>query len=145
MKSDHSIRNICIASVKRRTPKPFDFSFTCFFEKETLKEIDNEVLNFSPVSEHELPISRTLVDRNNWTFVTTRQIVSCVNGIVKAAPADKISIWDWGDFKGHNNVLFTVGTLQLDNDLPFEIFIETKRASMVTIYSIMTLVGLVKG
>jgi hypothetical protein len=37
-----------------------------------------------------------------------------------------------------------MGALQIDNDLTVEIFIETKWAAMVMIYSIMPLVRLVK-
>ncbi|HEY2580577.1 MAG TPA: hypothetical protein VGI43_02145 [Mucilaginibacter sp.] len=90
MKTDTSIRNICIASIKRKTIRPIDFSLTKFFQTETFSEIYINNFKLSDTSENELPISQTIIDKTNWTLVTTRQIISCVDGITKIAKADNI-------------------------------------------------------
>lgn len=140
MKSDHSIRNICIASIKRKTFDPFDFSLTDMFESETIDEIDNGVFDSLAFSENELPIARTHVYADSWTLVTTRQIITCKDGVTKACQADKVFRWEWNDFKGYNKLPFTVGQLKFGDDQTLDIFIETGRASMVMIHAIMVLV-----
>src|ERR1700733_14172934 len=98
MKSDTSIRNICIASIKRHTIKPFDFLCTKIFETETFPEIYNDTFKLSDIHENERPISQTTIDKNNWTLVTTRQIISCVAGITKITGAESVLNWKWNDF-----------------------------------------------
>jgi hypothetical protein len=144
MKSDQSIRNICIASIKRKAAEPFDFLLTRVFEIETFPEICNDTFKLSDVHENELPISQTVVDKNTWTLITTRQIMSCLDGITKTTEAGKVNSWDWNDFKGYRKTTYTVGELLLDDQQKFEVFIETGKASMVAIYAIMTLVRQLK-
>jgi hypothetical protein len=145
MKSDNSIRKICIASVKRHTIKPIDFELTKIFETQVFSEIYNNTFTLSDVCEDELPISQTTIDQNNWTLITTRQIISCVAGITKITKAESVLKWEWNDFKGYSKTAFTIGQLQTFNDSNMDIFIETGRASMVTIYAIRTLIGQVAG
>lgn len=112
MKTDNSIRNISVASIKRKTIKPFDFTFTKVFEKERLNEVGNDFFKFASVSENELPIAQTLVDESNWTLGTTRQVISCVEGNSKSIYAQDIKRWEWGDFKGYNTTPFTTGSFK---------------------------------
>ena len=107
MKSDTSIKNICVAAVKRHTIKPIDFAITTLFDNELSRNLLKQIV----FSEGELPISQTFIDKSDWTLVTTRRIVSCFNGQV-------------------GNVL--------------NVHIEVEKASMIIIYSIMTLVGQLK-
>jgi len=141
MKSDQSIRNICIAAIKRKIRKPFDFLLTDMFEKETIDEIDDDDFKLLAFFENELPIARTHVYADSWTLVTSRQIISCKDGIITACQAEKVLSWTWNDFKGYNKLPFTIGQLKLGDNQTLEIFIETGRASMVIIYAIRTLVG----
>jgi hypothetical protein len=140
MKSDTSIRNICIASIKRKIIDPSNFSLTRMFETEAFPEIHNGTFKLSDVYENELPISQTIVDRNNWTLVTTRQIITCIDGLTQVTKANSVLSWDWNDFKGYDNKSFTIGQLQLGDQKKIEIFIETGKTSLVTIYAIMVLV-----
>jgi hypothetical protein len=140
MKSDRSIRNICLAAIKRRSSRPFDFPLTKIFESTTFDDIE-AAFEIRRVNEDELPISQTFIDENNWTLVTTAQIITCKQGIQKTIKAAEVKSWDWNDFKGYEQSPYTVGHLKDSNQLNFEIFIETGQASMVSIYAIMTLVG----
>lgn len=144
MKSDNSIRNICISAIKRHTIKPYDFSFTNFFEIEFLFDINQDILKTFNFTVTELPISQTFSDNKNWTLITTKQIISCIDNNTKSTYADKVVSWQWDDFKGYQNQKLTIGQLELGNGENIQVLIETGRASMVTIYSIMTLVGQVK-
>jgi hypothetical protein len=141
MKNDQSLRNICVASIKRKTFDPFDFSLTDMFESETIDEIDNGAFESLGFSENELPIARTHVYADTWTLVTSRQIITCKDGIIIACQADKVLSWTWNDFKGYNKLPFTIGQLKFGDNQTLEIFIETGRASMVIIYAIRVLVG----
>ena len=91
-------------------------------------------------NENELPISQTTVNKNNWTLITTRQIITSIDGIIKTAKAGTVNSWHWNDFKGYNKTDYTMGELQLDNQQKLEIFLETGKASLVMIYAIMALV-----
>jgi hypothetical protein len=73
MKTDHTIRNICLAAIKRHTIKPIDFLFTSLFETELVPEFPNGLA----VLDGELPVARTFIDNANWTFVTTKRVVIC--------------------------------------------------------------------
>ena len=116
---------------------PFDFSLTKIFETET----GHEKFGLFTILENELPISEVVVDAQNWTLITTRQIVSCMDGTIKAKQAKDVNGWKWNDFKGYNKSLYNMGQIKFSAMESLNIFIETKRASMVTIYAIMTLVG----
>ncbi len=82
-KSDESIRRICVASIKRHTMKPIDYPLTKIFETQLLVDIDKTISSVFRHIENELPIALTHVDKTNWTLLTTRQIVSNINGDVK--------------------------------------------------------------
>jgi len=141
MKSDKSVRNICIAAIKRHTIPLYDFSLTSFFEKELWHEFDNSISVFSNVVEDELPVSMVSIDKNNFTLVTTRQILTCQGGIIRSAKPYNIISWEWNDLKGYTDNPFTCGHLTFSDKQVFEVFIETGKASMVMIYAIRTLIG----
>jgi len=141
MKSDKSIRNICIAAIKRATIAPYDFSLTSFFEEELWDRFDNDVVNLRNVAEGELPVSMVVIDADNYTLITTRQIITCQNGSIALAKPNDIISWQWNDFKGYIDRSYTCGRLTLTDNQIFEVFIETGRASMAMIYAIRTLVG----
>lgn len=140
MKSDRSIRDICIAAIKRKTIKPYDFAFTRFFEKETFAQIDRTFFSMADFNDDELPISQVVIDLNNWTVVSTGKIVSCINGKQTIVFPENVVSWDWALFK--NESPFVNGKLYSKDGESFEFFIETGRASIVQINSISTLVNL---
>ena len=114
--------------------------FTQKFEKEMFSDIDRTLYDFSSFHDNELPICQTIIDSSNWTLVTTRQIFTCKGGLTKLTKADNVLSWQWNDFKGYKNELYTIGQLELVNLRQIEIFIETGKASMVMIYTITSLV-----
>lgn len=140
MKSDTSIKNICIAAVRRHTMKPIDFPITTIFDN----ELTGHLLNQITFSEGEMPISQTYIDKSHWTLVTTRRIISCFNGHVQEIAANKVDSWNWGDFKGYKGGQSSIGRVCSDDGSILNIHIEAGKASMILIYSIMTLVGQLK-
>ncbi|MES2772940.1 MAG: hypothetical protein V4722_02060 [Bacteroidota bacterium] len=140
MKSDTTIKNICVAAAKRHTIKPIDFPFTTLFDGEHSGDLSNQIT----FSESELPISQTFIAKSNWTLVTTRRIVSCINGQVRETAASNVNSWNWGNFKGYKGEHTSIGEIKLDSGDVINIHIEAGRASMIIIYSIMTLVGQLK-
>jgi hypothetical protein len=158
MKTDLSIRNICIASIKRKYSGLANWHFTRHFETETFSDIDDRY-KLSDIHLNELPISQVVIDASNWTLITTRQIITCYNGVTKTMAATDVKGWHWNDFKGYRKTPYTVGRLEVEYDRSHKIFIcpgevedlrdlkiyiETGIASIVTIYAIMTLTSLVK-
>jgi hypothetical protein len=137
MKTDKSIRNICLASIRRHTIKPFDFTFTRLFENDGVL---HDAVILERLSDNELPISETFVDNNNWTLVTTRQIITCKQGVERSIRPTDVYSWTWDDFKGIRTTPYTLGTLRVNEQQNLEVFIETGRASIVIIYAIRTLV-----
>lgn len=142
LKSDASIRNICVAAIKRSTIKPYDFLFTRFFETDDFTSIDSSIQHRVTFDEKELPIAQTIINLDSWTLVTTRQIISCIDGIMNTISPDKVENWTYGDFKGYNNSPVTMGVLSSGDLKESQVFIETGRASMVNIHAIDVLVGL---
>lgn len=125
MKSDTSIKNISVAAVKRHTIAPIDFPLTTLFDR-----------------DQSMPsIDQTLITHLDWTLVTTRRIISCLDEDVRETAPAKVSSWFWGNFKGYKETKTTLGELRLENGSVLKVHIESGRASMIIIYSIMTLVG----
>ena len=141
LKTDESIRRICIASIKRHTIKPINYPLTKIFETQSLSEIDAEISSTFVQRDNELPIALTHVDNRNWTLLTTRKIVSNIKGDIKEAFANNIKKWKWNDFKGYKDKPITLGHLILDDNTILDIVIETGAASMIIIYGVMTLTG----
>ena len=140
MKTDASIRNISVAAVKRSIRQGLVSTSTKIYEGETIPEGIDSIFNLIAFYEGELPISHTVIDAENWTLVTSRRIISCIGGIINVAEAANVKYWDWGDFKASGKTDYTQGYVKLDDDEKVEILIETREASMIIIYSIMTLV-----
>jgi hypothetical protein len=70
-KSDKSIHNICLASIKKHTRKPYDFKWTRFYEENigfnnSFPEIEIELL------ENELVICSTVIDKDNFGVLTSQ-------------------------------------------------------------------------
>ena len=70
-KSDKSIHNICIASIRRSAMKPYDFKWTRFYEenadfKNSFPEIE------IGLSDNELVICSTVIDIDHFSVLTTQ-------------------------------------------------------------------------
>ena len=140
-KSDHSLKNICIATIKRSTIPPFDFSYTRIHE--TDDTIDNKKIKVDlSLESGERVICSTIVNDKIWTILTTRRIISFEGVGIRQHLIKSIKEWDAGDFKGYSGQSYTKGFLHFVDGKIVPIFIETGRASMVMIYGIRTLAGL---
>lgn len=137
-KTDKSIHNICIASIKRSTIKPYDFKWTKFYENNAdfpYSELEIEL------ADNELYICSTFIDNNNFSILTSKRLVTkqdgqlCSENILGAT--NKLC----GNFKrgeDENNYIF--GQIQLPSGNVLKYFIETGNASMVMIYGVRTLI-----
>ncbi len=130
-----------MASIKRHTMKPIDYPLTKVFETQFLVDIDETITSAFRQIENELPIALTLVDETNWTLLTTRQIVSNIEGNVKQTLTENVVEKKWNDFKGYKDKSTTLGQLTLADNTTLDFIIETGKASMIVIYGIMTLTG----
>jgi hypothetical protein len=144
MKKDSSIRNICVAAIKRHSFKPIKFPLTRLYETESLSEVYTEIMKVVRGMDNELPICQTFIDSSNWTLVTTKRIISSVNKEIQETCADKVTSWHWEDFKGIGKNEVSIGKIELEDKRNMKIYLETGNGSMVTIYAIMTLVGQLK-
>ncbi len=139
VKSDNSLRKLVVSSIKRHTIKPFDFLYMTLFENQLLSEIKSEIITKFNNLENELPIAMTFIDNNNWTLLTTRRIISNIDGNIQIASHDSVLEWKWNDFKGYKDKPITYGQLKLIDEIVINFHIETGRASMIMIYGIRSL------
>lgn len=140
MRSDDSIQKICIAAIMRHTIGPIDFLLTRLYKANSRTLISIDIA----LTDGELPVSQTFIDKSDWTLVTTRRIVSCFNGEVCEASANIVDSWKWGDFKGYKGGQTSIGEILLNDGSTLKIHLEVDKASMIMIYSIITLVELQK-
>jgi len=92
------------------------------------------------LDENELFICSTLIDKDNFSILTTRKLLTQLDGQLYSeniqGAIDKL----YGDFKGYKNKDFTFGLVQLQNGKELKYFIETGKASMVMIHGVRTLI-----
>lgn len=139
-KTDKSKHNICIASIKRSTIKPYNFKWTKFYESNSDFPYSELTLI---LTDSELIICSTVIDDNNYSILTTQRLITKEKGIEVIGniidAIDKL----YGDFKGgYDDEFFTFGVVQLCNGMELKYFIETGKASMVMINGVKTLIRL---
>ncbi|WP_210148754.1 hypothetical protein [Chryseobacterium scophthalmum] len=134
MKSDLSIHNICIASIKRSTIKPYNFKWTRSYETDS----KNLFAHFPfEIDEQELIICSTIIDSDNFSVLTTRKFITNENGKLQFGNLINAKDELYGDFKSKINE-FTFGNVLLENGKNLKYFIETKTASMIMIRGVKT-------
>lgn len=136
-KSDKSIHNICVASIKRSTIKPYDFKWTKFYEANSDFTYSGLQLN---LTDEELIICSTIIDKDNFSILTTRRLMTKQDGQLSTGNIQNATDKLYGDFKGYNDKEFTFGQVLLQNAQDLKYFIETGRASMVMIHGVRTLI-----
>lgn len=136
-KTDKSIHNICIASIKRSTMKPYDFKWTKFYESNT--DFPYTELQID-LADTELFICSTFIDKYNFSILTTRRLLTQLEGQLFAGNMQGATDKLYGDFKGYKDKGFTFGLVQLPNGNELKYFIETGKASMVMIYGVRTVI-----
>ena len=136
-KSDKSIHNICIASIKRSTIKPYDFKWTRFYEEYT--EFKNSFPGIEiELSDNELVICSTMIDKDNFSVLTTQRLTTKEKGVLLSGNLNGALVKQYRDFKSFKNKPLTFGLVQLNNGNDLRYFIETGRASMVMVYGVRT-------
>lgn len=136
-KSDKSIHNICIAAIKRSTIKPYDFKWTKYYESNTEFPYSGLLLD---LTQDELIICSTVIDDANYSILTTRQLITKLNGQVHIGNVEGATNKLYGDFKGYKEKLFTFGKIELQDGTGLSYFVEVVKASMVMIHGVMTLI-----
>lgn len=136
-KTDKSIHNICIASIKRSILKPHDFQWTRFYE--TNADFPYTGLKIE-LADNELFICSTFIDKDNFSILTTIRLLTKQDGQLCAENIQGATDKLYGDFKGHRDKDYTFGLVQLQNGNELKYFIETGKASMVMIRGVRTLI-----
>ena len=136
-KTDKSIHKICIASIKRSTKKPYNFKWTLFHEANTDFPYSGVPIH---LSDNELFICSTFIDKDNFSILTTRQLVTNIAGQLSTENIYNATDKLYGDFKGYKDKDYTFGQIQLLNGNEIKYFIETGKASMVMIHGVRTLI-----
>ncbi len=117
--------------------KPYNFKWTNFYES-------NSDFNYSGLQldlvENELIICSTIIDKDNFSILTTRRILTSLDGQLSKENIQGATDKMYGDFKGFQDKDFTFGQVQVQNGNEIKYFIETGKASMIMIYGIRTLI-----
>ncbi|CAM1357395.1 hypothetical protein [Tenacibaculum halocynthiae] len=135
-KSDKSKHNICIASIKRSTFKPYDYKFTKFYES-------NGEFTYSGIGlelkENELIICSTVIYSDNYSILTTQRLISNKARIKTIGKLINSKDNGYGMFKSTKDD-FVFGSIRLESGIDLEYFIETGKASMIMIHGVRTLI-----
>lgn len=137
-KPDKSKHNICIASIKRSTIKPYDFKWTEFYESNSGFPYAGLLPD---LAEKELVICSTVIDEDNYSILTTQRLIIKEKGRTKSGSIEGAKDKLYGDFKGYRGKPFTFGQITLTNGTDLKYYIETGKASMVMIHGVRTLIG----
>jgi len=142
-KSDKSKHDICIASIKRCTFKPYEYKLTKFYE--TNSDFYTTYPNITlDIFDEELIISSTIIDACNFSVLTTRQLITMENGFTYYGDIETAIHESYGDFKGYKTSLFTFGHVRLKEGHDLKYFIEIGNASMIMIHGVRTLIRVQK-
>ncbi len=136
-KSEKSKHAICIAAIKRSTMQPYDFKWTRFYEANT--EFNYAGL-LPELEENELIICSTVIDADNYSILTTQRLITQLDGQISTGNTEGAVDKTYGDFKGYADKLVTLGQIQLQNGTDLKYFIETRKASMIMIHGVRTLI-----
>jgi hypothetical protein len=141
-KSDQSLYNICIASIKRKTIKPYNFQWTQLYDSDfnTKLFFQNFPIDFE---EEELIICSVIIDPDNYSILTTRKLVTNNKGNIKSGSLMNAKNKWCGEFKNKTDQ-YTLGEVELAAGERLSYFVETDKASMVMIYGVNTLLDISK-
>jgi hypothetical protein len=118
--------------------KPYDFKWTRFYEANSDFTYSGLQLD---LTEGELTICSTIIDRDNFSILTTRRLLTKQDGQLSTGNIQNATDKLYGDFKGYQDKEYTFGQVQLQNGNELKYFIETGKASMVMIHGVRTLIG----
>jgi len=118
--------------------KPYDFKWTKFYDSDTAFPYTGLSLD---LVENELIICSTVIDQDNYSILTTRQLMTKKEGQLNIGNIQGATDKLYGDLKGYKDKSITLGQVQLKNGNELKYFIETGKASMVMIHGVRTLIG----
>jgi hypothetical protein len=139
-KTDKSIRNITLAAIKRSLIPDAACRFTRTYDKEMMSDIafsENAI-------EDELPVACTLVDANNYTLITTRQVITKKDGSKYVVSFQDIKTYTLGNFKSIKDSLVTVGSVINIDGGEVPVYIESGKPSMIIVNAIGTILNLIE-
>ncbi|GEN72623.1 hypothetical protein [Chryseobacterium lathyri] len=141
-KSDQSLYNICIASIKRKTIKPYDFKWAQFYDSDSNPKLlfQNFPIDFE---KEELIICSVIIDSDNYSILTTRKLVTNNKGNIEFGNLINAKNKWYGEFKSKTDQ-YALGEVELVTGERLPYFIETDKASMIMIYGINTLIDITK-
>ncbi|HBV14971.1 MAG TPA: hypothetical protein DEB71_06470 [Chryseobacterium carnipullorum] len=141
-KSDQSLYNICIASIKRKTMKPYDFRWTQFYDLDSHPKLlfQNFPIDFA---EEELIICSTLIDPDHYSILTTRKLLTNNKGNIESGSLINAKSKWYGEFKSKTDP-YSLGEVELVTGERLDYFVETGKASMIMIYGVQTLIDISK-
>jgi hypothetical protein len=118
--------------------KPYDFKWTKFYESNSEFLYTGIQLD---LAENELIICSTIIDKDNFSILTTRRLLTNQSGLLSSENIQGATDKLYGDFKGYKNKNITFGQVQLQSGNELKYFIETGKASMIMIHGVRTLIG----
>ena len=121
--------------------KPYDFKWTKFYEANSDFSYSGLQLD---LTEDELIICSTIIDKDNFSILTTRRLLTKHDGQLSTGNIQNATDKLYGGFKGYQDKAFTFGQVQLQNGNELKYFIETGKASMVMIHGVRTLIGTIQ-
>lgn len=137
-RSDANLQTTVVQAITRHTIKPIQYQFSFLPGAVEFKLLEEKLIAFAPYEDEELPILIVFLDIENWTFVTTRKVVSMIKGSIRMASVSEIKDFSNGDFKDYMKP-WRYGRLALANDEIHQVHIEGRNASIMMIYGINTL------
>ena len=143
MKSDQSIKNIVVASIRRYAMDMETWVSTRLWDEgdQILKQ---ELTSTCHTAVDELPILYSYIDQSNWTLVTTRRIWHSSGGRVGSVAASEVVGHQSGNFKGYGEQASEVMIISACDGEIHRCPFETGKPSMGTIYAVRTLCNLAR-
>ena len=133
-KTDSSIKDISTAAIRRSSIDLDKWART--------KLINDFPLDIKPTDD-ELPVVYLFIDNNNWTLITTRQIVGHLNSVKRKVAFDELDDFVWGDYKSKtaDKTIFRTTNFQGEQN---DFYMETGYPSMAIIKAVSTIENLYK-
>lgn len=122
--------------------QPYDFKWTRFYsENAKFNGLFPDIK--LALSVEELVICSTVIDSENYSVLTTRNLITKDNGKIYSGNLEGARDKFYGDFKGIlEKKAVTYGMVQLENGNDLKYLIETGKASMVMIHGVRTRIQL---
>ncbi|OJJ23764.1 hypothetical protein BKI52_05285 [marine bacterium AO1-C] len=140
-KNDSSLHKVCIAAIQRHTMLDFahEFKYSSYYPEPS--HFAEEVATELTITLHneELCICSTIVDAQNWSVLTTQRIITCIAGGTQQGNIIEAVDRKLGHFKDKENATI-FGHIILKSGLEIPFFIETRKASMIMIQGVLTVI-----